>query len=43
MNNQLLDKLFEVREYFLLMMPQEGERERTILDYIDEIIDGVEQ
>jgi len=43
MNNELLDKLFEVREYFLLLMPQEGERERTMLDYIDSIIDEVEE
>ena len=43
MKNEILDKLFEVREYFLTQQPKEGDREREMLDLLDMIIDEVEE
>jgi len=41
MKPELLDKLFEVRSYFLNRMPVEGEIEQLMLDYLDEVLDEV--
>ena len=43
MKPETLDKLFEVRAYFLEQMPKEGERERLMLDYLDDVIDEAEK
>ena len=43
MRAETLNKLFEVRNYFITLMPKEGERERDILDFLDCIIDEVQE
>ena len=40
MNNlEIMNQIFEVRDYFIKLMPQEGSKELEILDLLDMIID----
>lgn len=43
MNREILDKIFEVRKYFIDEMPKEGTKEREVLDLLDMIIDELEE
>lgn len=43
MKIELIDKLYEVREYFLRQRPEEGSKNREMLDLLDEVIDEAEK